>query len=381
MFMKVEQTVQGCAARMALCVALSLVVHGVLVWVLLWWAGCEVGRRRVQERSEGRARTLQIITQEPEVEQARPFAKTDPDAEEVPPPQVAEFIGKRNAVASGGPEAVERRSEAPVPTQEGEEREDLVTFDQEHQEGSLEHDGREETQRERPVAMGVPLPPLPPPSPGAEAPETEQEPEEVPEDSTARGVASALAESRPEDGDVLVRRMPDEEEGAAAAVQVPLAVQPNLMVPDLPRGMAGAVYDPSLAEHLQPRPVGFRTRERRTRSTGRFVLGRKPSLNVAATPLGRYEEEIYRRIAYFWNIACDDHRGDIVPGSIVISLRINARGQLVNMDLMRRSGASMSQQSFTFGAIRRATLPPMPPAVQQEMVGDLLELIFQFNFD
>ena len=73
--------------------------------------------------------------------------------------------------------------------------------------------------------------------------------------------------------------------------------------------------------------------------------------------------------------------GDIIPGSVVVSLRINADGLLENMELVRRRGASMIQQSFTFGAIRNASLPPMPSQVRREMHGDLLELIFTFNFD
>ena len=138
-------------------------------------------------------------------------------------------------------------------------------------------------------------------------------------------------------------------------------------------------FDPSLADHMQK--PGFRTHERRSRSSGRFVLGRGASLNVASTPRGMYEALIYRRIAHFWYMACDEHRGDIIPGTLVISLRITKRGQIDSMALIRRSGASISQQSFTFKAIRRASLPPMPPEVQADVVGPLMELIFEFNFD
>lgn len=138
-------------------------------------------------------------------------------------------------------------------------------------------------------------------------------------------------------------------------------------------------YDPALSAEAQ-RP-GFRTEERRTRSSGRFIFGKGASLNVAATPRGQYEAEIYRRVARLWYAACDDHRGDIIPGRLTISLRLDKHGRLVNMHLLSRSGASVSQQSFTFAAIRRAALPAMPAAVQQDMVGDLLELIFTFHFD
>ena len=49
--------------------------------------------------------------------------------------------------------------------------------------------------------------------------------------------------------------------------------------------------------------------------------------------------------------------------------------------IITRRGAGIIQQSFTFGAIRQAQLPPMPPAVQRELIGNQLELIFTFNFD
>ena len=140
-------------------------------------------------------------------------------------------------------------------------------------------------------------------------------------------------------------------------------------------------YDPSLAEWAQPRKPGFRTHERRSRSSGRFVFGRGAALNVLSTPRGAYEAQVYRRVAHFWYIACDEHRGDIIPGKITISLRITRRGQIDSMALIKRSGASISQQSFTFKAIRKASLPPMPEEVQADVIGDLMELIFEFNFD
>lgn len=378
--MQQEMSARRKMARVALCVVVSLLVHGVMGWGLLALMSGEGKGRGSRWRDAGKAaqRVLQVVREAVE-EQQKPFAKTDPDAEEAVPVE-ADFVGKRNAVASGAADAPERRSEDPVPTQDGEEDTgDMVTFDQERQDGDREHDGKVAAQQESP-AVGAPPPVLPPLPPQPEVADAEAAPEDV--EAPEEGALSVLPQPLVADGDMRLK--PTENEPKEAVLpplpQPPVAgVAPVLHA--LPPGMAGAVYDPSLAEHMQPQTAGFRTRERRTRSTGRFVIGSKPSLNVASTPMGRYEEEIYRRIAYYWYIACDDHRGDIIPGSVVISLRINARGQLANMDLVRRRGASMSQQSFTFAAIRRAALPPMPPAVRQEMVGDLLEMIFQFNFD
>lgn len=373
MFMQEGLTIQRYAVRVALCVVLSLLVHGVLMWWMLSMVGVGAQRGGHGESRQAVRRMVQIVAPPRDEPQPPPFVKTDPDQDEVAPLH-ADFIGRRNAVESASEFTPDRHSEAPLPSQNGVEKDELVVFDQSRQDGDLKHDGKLPPNRALPGASAPPPAPLPVPEVVAH--------DEVPEVAPPQeGVATALPQPAAGEGDVPVRRAAEAPQEAAVAQQevqrvlaepAPVAVQP--------RAGAVPVYDPSLADHMQSVP-GFRTYERRSRSTGRFVVGRRPSLNVAATPQGRYEEEIYRRIAYYWYIACDEHRGDIIPGSVVISLRINRRGLLQNMDLVRRSGASISQQSFTFAAIRRASLPPMPPAVQQEMVGDLLELIFQFNFD
>ena len=45
-----------------------------------------------------------------------------------------------------------------------------------------------------------------------------------------------------------------------------------------------------------------------------------------------------------------------------------------------RVGASEVQKSFTFLAIKLARLPVMPPEVRSMLVGDSLEMYFDFNF-
>lgn len=355
-------------APLALCLALSLLIHGGAVGALPY-ALHLVGQRQGEQASPKRQpqqRALRIVREKPQPTQ---FVKTDPDQEEQMPEE-ADFIGKRNTSESAAEFAPNRYDDAPLPTQNGEEDSpEVVTFDQRQQEGELATDGSTPSG----AAATESSTQVSPEAAGAQAEQTEAPEDEPPAEGTA-----ALHEPKLTDdaGTLLLHNTPDEQE-ESSPVKIELAVKPT---PARPSVVQQGFYDPSLAEHMQQQR-GFRTRERRTRSTGRFVIGRKPSLNVAATPRGRYEEEIYRRIAYFWYRACDDHRGDIIPGSVVISLRINTRGQLVNMELVRRQGASVSQQAFTFGAIRRATLPPMPPDVQRDVVGDLLELIFQFNFD
>lgn len=356
-------------APVALCLLLSLLIHGGAVGSLPYALHAIAPHRAAPApRQQPKQRALQIVRSKPE---PTSFVKTDPDQEEQIPEE-ADFIGKRNTSESAAEFAPERYDDAPLPTQNGEEdKEELVTFDQRKQEGDLAHDGSTPAGKTA-ADTSTSNSPDPAAAPPAE-PTDDKDAEEPPADGTAAVTPPPLVDDV---GHILIQNTPEEQEGSSP-IKINMAVQPTTASPST---MQQRFYDPALAEHMQPQR-GFRTHERKTRSTGRFVIGRKPSLNVTATPRGRYEEEIYRRIAYYWYRACDDHRGDIIPGSVVVSLRINVRGRLENMELVRRQGASMSQQSFTFAAIRQASLPPMPTDVQQEVVGDLLELIFHFNFD
>lgn len=363
-----EESRSSRIAPLALCLLLSLLIHGGAVGALpyaLHLVTLQQGQRAARPKAP--QRVVQISRQKPQPTQ---FVKTDPDVPEQLPEE-ADFIGKRNSSESASEYAPKRYDDAPLPTQNGaEDKQELVTFDQTQQQGDLADDGSVTAGK---TASQASTSASPDPAAAPLAEQTEAAEEEPPMDGTVAAVQLPVTD---DDGSILIQTTHDQQE-EQSPIKIEMEVQPT---PSRPSATQQDYYDPTLAEHMQQKP-GFRTNERRTRSTGRFVIGRKPALNVAATPRGKYEEEIYRRIAYHWYIACDEHRGDIIPGSIVISLRINNRGQLHNMELVRRQGASMSQQSFTFGAIRRASFPPMPDHVRQEMVGDQLELIYQFNFD
>lgn len=346
-----------------LCLVLSLLVHSVLAVMLFLLPERE---RKAAGPRAGKARMVQVVrvkAAEKPAEEKQPqeekseknFAKTNADVPQQRP-EHADFEGARDARAMSDPTARDRRSEAEAPAQHGRERteaEEIVTFDQERQEGDLAYEGKEQT----------------PPAP-AEPTEAEDEGDDA-QATPPAAERPAMLTTQPLNEDVLGEfRLRDTETEEQAEPSEPLPPR---------RAARRRFYDPALsAEAQQP---GFRTEERRTRSSGRFIFGKGASLNVAATPRGQYEAEIYRRVARLWYTACDDHRGDIIPGRLTISLRLDKHGRLVNMHLMSRSGASVSQQSFTFAAIRRAALPAMPAAVQGEMVGDLLELIFTFHFD
>ena len=382
---------------MALCLLLSLLLHLVLVSLLLLTDlqshKATVITPQVSDRRILRIQRSKKETNEhsPRENKPKPFAKTSADTLQSLPKH-PDFEGSRNTRAASEPKADHLRSEENTPAQQGEKKDELVTFNQDKQNGSIEYEG----QQHRP-----PVPPRPPvlhqdvteqprqdtpPPPGQENAATAiPQPEAGDESDTPAPITPTAAPHEPDStGEMLLKNEEKEEDTSSEATPSTATARGTAtgtgQSPTPQHKPRPVFYDPSLSTP-QLNTVGFRTHERRSRSTGRFVMGRGAALNVTATPLGRYESEIYRRIAYHWYQACDEHRGDIIPGSITVSIRINKRGQLENMDLVRRHGAGVLQQSFTFRSIRRATLPPMPTAVRQEVVGELLELIFTFNFD
>ena len=391
-------------SRVLLCVALSVLLHVLLACLLLLLPPQETVKRQEKPR---KARAVQVLRtaarkkadaqkkqaaeapQKPEQPtEEKPFAKTSADTPQALPDQ-PDYEGQRNTRAASEPDAAYRRADAPAPAQNGEEKEELVTFDQDRQEGDLEHEGRNEPVTQPAPPAPLPQPPLPP-TPPAEAPaQGQQNGTDAPEaqgqdaEDSIIDATKSLTLSDDLSGQLQLQQQREEmpttlqerEQHAApkgATDGTGKATRPRPQRPQV-------FYDPSLAR--QPQQPGFRTYERRSRSSGRFVLGRGAALNVASTPRGMYEALVYRRVAHFWYMACDEHRGDVIPGTITISLRINKRGQIDSMALIRRSGASISQQSFTFKAIRKASLPPMPQEVQADVIGELMELIFEFNFD
>ena len=137
------------------------------------------------------------------------------------------------------------------------------------------------------------------------------------------------------------------------------------------------LYDPMFNAENQP---GFKTHERKTKLTGKFSFGRRPTLDVEATPLGRYQMIVYRAIGEQWYRQCDLNRDLIVAGTVRIRILIAKNGNVTSMRQTSRVGASEVQKSFTFLAIKLAKLPAMPPEVRNELVGETLEMYFDFNF-
>ncbi len=354
----------------------------------------------VREKQEERKDSP--IEQEKQEEEPARFAKTSAETP-VQAPKEPDYIGQRDTTISGDKNPAKEQSDKDAPSMEGEERDELNTVEQKKQEGNLEFDGLKETKQQQPptapltsetapVQPSIAPPSSPEPTP-AKKEETEEHKEDKPtqneqtqQEATEEPIKTLQPLDAHPEGDILIDDIsfepketpqPDTNIKDAPAPAPELPAQQQAAVPQA-SAQTQPIYDPMFTPSAQP---GFRTNERKTRSTGRFIIGKNASLNVAATPMGRYQELIYRRIAYFWYAMVADNCGDIIPGSLTIRMLINHKGQITSMELVHRSGASISQQSITFAAIRKASIPPMPLDVQEGIVGDKLDLLFTFYFD
>lgn len=380
-------------STLSLCLMLSLAFHVGIAAVLVFATDNTVDK---QKTAPQRTYRLTLTTapkedstneQQETTPEQKPFAKTNPDLPQQHPDH-AEFEGQRNTRAEGMDNTT-RSSDAPIPTMEGEEKEEINTVHQERQDGDIEFYGKNDALQTPPAdatEQEHPSPPAPqtpqgiPDATNTPEPATENTPEEVQETTESQS-----AEQPNTEGELHVSRPQDEQptqentkETPPPAVGTPEGTTPTPEAPPVVQ-VRRPVYDPTQADHAQP--PGLRTEEHRTRSTGQFVIGRMPACNVEATPRGQYEELIYRRIARQWYFACDQHRGDIIPGTIIIAIRITEKGTIESMNLVNRRGAGVSQQSFTFAAIRSAQIPPMPKEVQKTLIGNLLEIIITFDFN
>ena len=386
----------GRVHAVALCVLLSLLVHAGLAWLALQIPRPEHPR---SARPAHAARLVKVLRQKEkpapapqDAQKERAVVKTNPDIPQQAPER-PQFQGKRDSRAASDPDSRDKLADREAPAMTGREQEEMVTFDETQQDGDLKHEGKREPVPSQPAPQQDTQDTLAQqqaemPAPGTPQPteNTAQEPGPDLMDLVQQGALTVNPVQEQDSADALHLNPADKPgtspvEMHAARTGQPDATgdTPEILQPQQRRNAPAVYYDPSLADHMQPE--GFRTNENRTRSSGRFTIGRHAALNVEATPRGEYEAEIYRRIAYFWYRACDEHCGDIIPGRISISLRLLRNGSIDSMDLISRRGASVSQQSFTFAAIRNASPPPMPPAVQKSFAGDKLELIFDFNFD
>ena len=365
-----------------ICLLLSLLVHGGLVALLVLTLPHAATSAKPGGNSKKYTLTLtrpqnKEQQEAPAQEKNKPFIKTDSERPQIKPKD-ADFEGARDAQAEGM-DITNRQNDSPAPTMEGEVKEERNVLEQKRQDGDVQHEGKitqETTQPSAPEqneteSSDTSSPPQQEPIPAAEQHlDTPQTKTEKSEQEQARELETT--ETAP-----VTPESPEHEQ--ATEQTPPPASPPKASLYPQHNAKRRPVYDPSQAPHAQP--PGLRTEEKRSRSTGRFVIGKRPSWDVEATPRGEYESHVYRLIASKWYFACDRHRGDITPGTLIILLRLDTKGRIVDMKRVSKRGAGILQESFTFNAIRQAQFPPMPPEVIKTLIGEQMEFFITFDFN
>jgi hypothetical protein len=312
--------------------------------------------------------------EEPEALPDRRFARTS-EAQRADAPDAPRFIGERDTRATS--DAPPNSDGPPLPSQLGEtprHEADLETTEGNFQEGP---DG--------PDALPMPeIPPAPivPPTPLAEAAsdasgEDIEDPKS--DESRVEGAREAVASSiHPMDVPVPPEPLPEMPEviepkrpevGDSDQGESELAEQPANAPVETPRPPRPPVHDPA-----------FRSNQRKAAISGSITRTGISSLDVANTPIGRYQAAISKAVEQEWRRNCVRHKDFITPGFLSVRFFVQGDGKVRNVDFVGNMHTGEIQKGFTLSSIRDAPLPAMPPEVKAELDGEPMELIFNFYF-
>jgi len=183
---------------------------------------------------------------------------------------------------------------------------------------------------------------------------------------------------------------PQRLETAKAEAMVPAAEAPGEQAPageelretpqekPLSEAQQQAQAKPSLPK--PPRDPAFRGNQEKTKMQGSISRKGKSSLNVANTPLGRYQAQLSRAVELEWQRNCVRYRDLITPGFITVRFLIDAKGKVTTLSFVEAVEVGEVQKGFTLSSIRKAEIPPMPAELARELKGEPLELTFNFYF-
>lgn len=283
------------------------------------------------------------------------FARTAED-QLAPAPEKAAFIGERNTLATSDQSA--DATAPPLPSQTGvapRDREDFETTESNYQDGSLTSD-----------QILKPLPPTPS-SPVVPTPADPAVAEIAPSVEKADGPRETLLEG-PNPVDVAVPQDTAESD----------AIKPTP-----PKSPKDGRPEPEATDSLKPAATndrGFRGYQRKTAIVGSISRTGRSALDVADSPLGRYQAVISRAVELEWQRNCVRHRDFITPGFLTVRFFVETSGKVRTVQFVGTMETGEVQKGFTLNAIRDADIPAMPAAVKKDFDKEPLELIFNFYF-
>ena len=290
------------------------------------------------------------------------FARTSED-QRGKRPEAAAFIGERDTDATS--DRAPDPTAPPLPSQKGlETRKNIETTESRYQDGELAG-----------TSAAAPDPAMtqsPPPSPAAANNDTASpaaaEAESNPGDE-AKPMVAALNEllNGPNPVDIPVSR--------PTPKQSPPAKQPATV--PTPKTTASATPESPKPKNADP---AFQGNQRKTAVVGSISRTGRSALDVADSPLGRYQAVISRAVELEWQRNCARHRDFITPGYLTIRFFVEPSGKVRTVQFVGEMETSEVQKGFTLSSIRDAVIPAMPAAVRKDFEKQPLELIFNFYF-
>lgn len=309
---------------------------------------------------------------EPEQAPEKPkFARTSEDQAAAVEPETRAFIGERNTQATS--DRTPDPTAPALPSQAGIDKdyEDLETTESDYQDGSLAGN-----QPARPETM---LTPPAQPAPAA-----------LPDPAVAEKVPKGEKAEAPGNSDTRTSPPPAEKllQGPNPVdVQIPKEVAEKSEIKPTPaerpkEGSTAAKPE----ETPKPSPTkpadqpGFRGNQRKTAIVGSISRTGRSALDVADSPLGRYQAVISRAVELEWQRNCVRHRDFITPGFLTVRFFVETSGKVRTVQFVGNMETGEVQKGFTLNSIRDADIPAMPPTVKKEFEKEPLELIFNFYF-
>ena len=282
-------------------------------------------------------------------------------------PEKSPFIGERNTQATS--DRSPDPTAPPLPSQSGIDRDDLETTVSHYQDGSLGSNQPATPQESLPA----------PPSPA------------VPDPAMAVNATAGEKIENPGSDDSK-SSPPPEDKLLESASQVDVSVARNPVdkgeikptPPKRPRdgsAVAKAAADaPKPATAKSATDPGFKGYQRKSAIVGSISRTGRSALDVADSPLGRYQAAISRAVELEWQRNCVRHRDFITPGFLTVRFFVETSGKVRTVQFVGTMETGEVQKGFTLNAIRDADIPAMPTTVKKDFDKEPLELIFNFYF-
>ncbi|MBU6170725.1 MAG: hypothetical protein KGQ87_04450 [Verrucomicrobia bacterium] len=311
-----------------------------------------------------------VVVPEAKNAPAKPrFARTSDEQQTSEPAKNAPFIGERSTRAAS--DRAPTPSAPAQPSQKGitpRDANDIETTQSKYQDGELTE-----------------------PSKARESQEASKSAAKPSASESAKKSSSPPAKSAPQRSGLVQGPNPVDVGVSTEELKKPIVPDARLREDARPQeALAEAPKPKPFAEgkpkEISPRPPQpkkekeFRGNQRKTAMVGSISRSGPSSLDVADTPLGRYQATISRAVEIEWQRNCVRHRDFITPGFLTVRFFVETSGKVRSVQFVGDMETGEVQKGFTLNAIRNADIPPMPKALRKEYNDEPLELMFRFYF-